>query len=151
MQVNRPTAPLLVNRPSTAATIETRLRAIQKEFLHATVVVSTFDNFTSLLEPVKDNIPIITQEIADSAPPRIVHLPSGAAARFRVMAYPASESVPLNYSVDLRHAERSGEAEHDARDDACLGVVRRCRRRARRGLLEHLSLPRQECVLQATQ
>jgi hypothetical protein len=33
-----------------------------------TVIVSTFDNFTSLLEPaaVKQNIPIVTQEIADT-------------------------------------------------------------------------------------
>jgi hypothetical protein len=54
--------------PSDAATIKSRLQAIQKEFPNATVIVSTFDNFTSLLEPeaVKQNIPIISQEIADT-------------------------------------------------------------------------------------
>ena len=54
--------------PSDAATIKTRLQAIQNEFPNATVIVSTFDNFTLLLEPeaVKQNIPIISQEIADT-------------------------------------------------------------------------------------
>eukprot|EP01052_Picozoa_sp_SAG31_P029429 SAG31_NODE_2925_length_4905_cov_2.222222_2_plen_98_part_00 len=54
--------------PSTAATIKMRLQAIQNEFPNASVVVSTFDNFTSLLEPadVKENIPIIKQEIGDT-------------------------------------------------------------------------------------
>jgi hypothetical protein len=54
--------------PSTAATIKERLQKIQDEFPNATVVVSTFDNFTSLLEVVdiKENIPIIKQEIADT-------------------------------------------------------------------------------------
>ena len=52
--------------PSDASTIKTRLQAMQNEFPNATIVVSTFDNFTSLLEPVKQNIPIIKQEIADT-------------------------------------------------------------------------------------
>ena len=49
--------------PSTAAQLVSQFRKIAKEFPNAAVFVSTFDNFTSLLDPVKGNIPIVTQEI----------------------------------------------------------------------------------------
>ena len=52
--------------PSTAEQLLKNFEAIQKEFTNATVLSSTFDNFTSLLEPVKDGIPVLTHEIGDT-------------------------------------------------------------------------------------
>ena len=52
--------------PSDKARLVALFKKISGEFPGAAVFVSTFDNFTSLLEPYKANIPVVTQEIGDT-------------------------------------------------------------------------------------
>ena len=52
--------------PSGALKLVQLFEKISKEFPNAAVFVSTFDNFTSLLDPFKANLPVLTQEIGDT-------------------------------------------------------------------------------------
>ena len=52
--------------PSDAATLEKLFKAISAQWPGAAVFASTFDNFTSQLEPFRQRIPVLTQEIGDT-------------------------------------------------------------------------------------
>eukprot|EP00040_Diaphanoeca_grandis_P026011 m.144974 g.144974 ORF g.144974 m.144974 type:complete len:865 (-) comp30404_c0_seq3:55-2649(-) len=52
--------------PSSSKVLVTLFQHISQEFPNASVFVSTFDNFTSLLDEYKENLPVLSQEIGDT-------------------------------------------------------------------------------------
>jgi hypothetical protein len=121
--------------PSGAVKLSAKFAAITKEFgANVSVFVSTFDNFTSLLAPYKDAIPVIQQEIAGTfvRPPEFTFAYACMCTPPPAQPPPFSRTCRLSDSmvhaptrhVDLRNPLRPGEASDDAGDDARLAEVR---------------------------
>eukprot|EP01052_Picozoa_sp_SAG31_P062395 SAG31_NODE_21375_length_551_cov_1.026549_1_plen_183_part_01 len=52
--------------PQTADEVIASLDAVRQEYPHASVFSSTFDNFIKAVEPVVDQLPVVTSEVGDT-------------------------------------------------------------------------------------
>ena len=50
--------------PTSVAEIESSLQAVREEYPGAEVVTSTFDDFIRDVEPVKEQLPVVTAEVS---------------------------------------------------------------------------------------